>query len=479
MSPFSYFKKFFDDSLLELIVTETNRYSEQLGKPVETNISEMQNFLAIEILMGLVSMRAYTDYWSINLRYDPIANIMPLKRYQVLRRNIHFVDNSTPTEDRYYKIRPVIEAVRQKCLEIEEEKRFSVDEMMIPYKGTKAGSRRQYMQKKPKKWGFKLFVRCGVSGLVYDFFPYGGDDSFRNIEFSASEEVFGLSGKTVIALAKTINNPTCSVIYFDNFFTSPDLVHYLRNEKGILALGTLRASRSRGCDLKSDKELARLGRGSFDQKVDNTKKVAIVKWYDNKAVLLCSSYVDAYPISQIKRYVKGNAQKIDVPCPQIVKHYNTHMGGVDLADMLVALYRTGFRSHRWYMSIFSQVLDICINNAWLLYRRDVSHVDKGEKTMALKQFRYKIAEGLLLRKKKTGRPSATEIPVPKKKIRTPLKPLPNEDIRKDSTGHFPIFTKKGRCRNCPKGQTSIKCNKCAVRLCLVQERNCFYDFHND
>ncbi|KAG5885248.1 hypothetical protein JTB14_025945 [Gonioctena quinquepunctata] len=141
------------------------------------------------------------------------------------------------------------------------------------------------------------------------------------------------------------------------------LVHYLRNEKGILALGTLRANRSRGCDLKSDKELARGERGSFVQKVVNTTKVALVKWYDNKSVLLCSSYVHVDPVSQIKRYVKGNAQKIDVPSPQIVKHYNTHMGGVDLADMLLALYRTGFRSHRWYMSIFSQVLDICINNA--------------------------------------------------------------------------------------------------------------------
>ncbi|KAG5889148.1 hypothetical protein JTB14_036959 [Gonioctena quinquepunctata] len=90
------------------------------------------------------------------------------------------------------------------------------------------------------------------------------------------------------------------------------------------------------------------------------------------------------------------------------------MGGVDLADMLVALYRTGFRSHRWYISIFSQVLDICINNAWLLYRRDVSHVDEEEKPMASKQFRYNIAEGFFLRRKKRGRPTATEIPEPKK-----------------------------------------------------------------
>ncbi|KAG5886264.1 hypothetical protein JTB14_020827 [Gonioctena quinquepunctata] len=368
LSPLNYFKKFFDDSLLELIVNETNRYSERMKTLVVTNISEMQDFLAIEILMGLISMRAHTDYWSLNLRFDPIANIMALKRYyQVLRKNIHFVDNSASTRDRYFKIRPVLGAVRQECFEIEEEKTFSVDEIMIQYEGTEAGS------------------------------------PFRNIEFSASERTSGLSGKTVIALAKTIDNPTCSVIYSDDFSTSPDLVHYLRNGKGILALETLRANRSRGCDLKSDKEPAKGERSSFDQEADNTTKVAVVKWYDDKSILLSSSYVDAYPVPQIKRYVKGNAQKTDVPCPQTVKHYNTHMGGVDLADMLVALYRTGFRSHRWYMSIISQVLDICINNAWLLYDRDVSHVDEEKKTMALKQCRYKIAEGLLLRGKKRAR----------------------------------------------------------------------------
>lgn len=43
------------------------------------------------------------------------------------------------------------------------------------------------------------------------------------------------------------------------------------------------------------------------------------------------------------------------------------MGGVDLADMLIAVYRTDFRTHRWYIAIFSQLLDICVNNAWLQF----------------------------------------------------------------------------------------------------------------
>lgn len=99
--------------------------------------------------------------------------------------------------------------------------------MIIPYKGKKAGSRRQYNPNKPCKWGFKNPVRAGVSGIIYDFMLYAGDDTFRNIQFQEEEERFGLGAKTVLALCKSIKN-RASVVYFDNWFTSLELIHYLR-----------------------------------------------------------------------------------------------------------------------------------------------------------------------------------------------------------------------------------------------------------
>lgn len=60
------------------------------------------------------------------------------------------------------------------------------------------------------------------------------------------------------------------------------------------------------------------------------------------------------------------------------------MGGVDLSDMLIALYRTPFRSHRWYLIIFAQLLDICLLNAWLVYRRDMES-KKAEQEEKLKK----------------------------------------------------------------------------------------------
>lgn len=68
---------------------------------------------------------------------------------------IHFNDNleENISNDRFYKIRPLLEKVRQNCM-----KYFFVGETTIPYKGTGVGNLRQYIQNKPNKWEFKLFV---------------------------------------------------------------------------------------------------------------------------------------------------------------------------------------------------------------------------------------------------------------------------------------------------------------------------------
>ncbi len=58
-----------------------------------------------------------------------------------------------------------------------------------------------------------------------------------------------------------------------------------------------------------------------------------------------------------------------IQCPKIVKVYNRGMDGVDLSDMLIALYRIEVKTRRWYLNLFWHCIDICKVNAWLLYRR--------------------------------------------------------------------------------------------------------------
>uniref|UniRef100_A0A8C6TQ61 PiggyBac transposable element-derived protein domain-containing protein n=1 Tax=Neogobius melanostomus TaxID=47308 RepID=A0A8C6TQ61_9GOBI len=446
-TPLTYFSKFFDEDIFGTIAHQTNLYSCQLiGSSINTDASEIKAFIGMKLMMGVVKMPAVENYWATDTRYDKVADVMPLKRYKCLSRMLHCQDNmsSDSSEDRLVKIRP-------------SENQFSIDEMMVPYKGKKAGSLRQYLPSKPKKWGFKIFVRAGVSGFVYDFMVYTGKSTFDG---ASLDKEFGLGGNVVLQLCRTIRNPSNCVVYFDNFFTSLRLITHLKESMGLRSLGTIRKNRLMGCTLEEDRDLLRRGRGSFDFRVDNDAKLAVVKWADNKTVTLVSSCASVSPVGQVRRYSKEEKKKICVPCPKIVSEYNTHMGGVDLADMMIALYRTPAKSHRWYLAIFWQMVDIAVNNAWLLHRRHAAQL--GQKHHCLKVFRLDVAKGLIY---------------PEKQKRVPR---PVDDMIYDGIDHFPIVSVKGRCRMCQDGQTSIVCQKCKVRLCIVtgqNPRNCFHSFH--
>ena len=95
--------------------------------------------------------------------------------------NVYVAHNTTKDKpenknDKLFKIRPAIEAVRENSMAIETEPVHSLDEQIMPAE-TKQSGIHQYKPKKPKKWGFKMFVRASQSGMMYDFFLYAGKDS--------------------------------------------------------------------------------------------------------------------------------------------------------------------------------------------------------------------------------------------------------------------------------------------------------------
>lgn len=470
-SPMTYFYLFFSRDIMFDIVEQSNFYSiQETGKSILLTEEEFGDFLAIHIIMGIVDMPSYLDYWSHRFKYAKVAEIIPLKRYQQIRRYLHFADNNMDDGDRYYKIRPLLEKVRLNCLKYQgKETKFSIDEMIIAYKGSKAGKRKQYMKDKPNKWGFKNYVRAGVSGIIYDFVMYGGEDTFRYHTFSEEESSIGFGAQVVIALCQSIKQkPT--IIYCDNFFSSPELFHILRENYGIFALGTIRNNRLRGAEkvLPTEKEMKKKERGSYVEATCKQNRLAVVRWNDNKAVTFISSFVASMPVEKIQRYSKDAKKRVDVQCPQIVRQYNKHMGGVDLADMLISLYKTRLKSRRWYLGIFAQMIDICINNAWLMHR------DTTEKKMPLKMFRYEVFESLLMENRCAKR-QRNEAP----RVTKAHAARPSSPVRYDNMGHFPSTMDEGRCRYCQK-KTVVYCIKCNLRLCFVTgktPRNCFLNFH--
>ncbi len=224
---------------------------------------------------------------------------------------------------------------------------------------------KQYIKNKPQKWGIKVFTRAGVTGLVYDFEVYTGKGTVTN------ERGLGVAGEVVLRLVSEVPKGLNYKCFFDNWFTSPELIVELK-KMGILTVATINRNRLRGCTLKSDKELSKAGRGAYDVKYEMTSGMAIVKWYDNKAVLLASSFIGPDPVDRCRRWSKEKKVYVEVDRPHIVKMYNNNMGGVDLADMFAALYRIEIRPRRWYLRILYYLIDLSVVNGWLLYRRHLT-----------------------------------------------------------------------------------------------------------
>ena len=130
--------------------------------------------------------------------------------------------------DKLYKDRPMIESILSKCRALSPEESHSVDEQMIPTKAR--SSLHQYLPKKPHKWGIKVWARCGISGMLYDFEIYTGKQ--------AENKEFGKVGSVVTRLVEHLPKHAGHKVYFDNLFTSLNLVHHLKFE-GIWSLGSL------------------------------------------------------------------------------------------------------------------------------------------------------------------------------------------------------------------------------------------------
>ena len=167
---------------------------------------------------GIVSLPSYKCYWSQQLRYSPVADVMSRNRFQLLLENLHFVNNDEiDKNDKLAKIRPIVDIVRNQCIEVEPEEYHSVDEQIIPSK-TKSSSIRQYNPKKSKKWGFKNLVRAGSSGIMYDCFVNEGKPTTNNGNGNTDYDHLQKSAQVVAKLCQNLPSHKNHKLFIDNCF---------------------------------------------------------------------------------------------------------------------------------------------------------------------------------------------------------------------------------------------------------------------
>ncbi|KAH7950916.1 hypothetical protein HPB52_003124 [Rhipicephalus sanguineus] len=137
------------------------------------------------------------------------------------------------------------------------------------------------------------------------FFDTDSEDSFDGFHGLPSDEGFKVAA--------------------NNFFSSLDLVKEL-NSRDIQYVGTLCQNRLTDCQIMEEKTLKKLGQGSHDYRVDNKNGLAVVRWFDRKAVTLVSNFASVEPMEMVKRYNRKAKKHDDVPCPFVRRCYSDGEG---------------------------------------------------------------------------------------------------------------------------------------------------------
>lgn len=334
LTPLQLFEKFLSNDMLEYIKEETLRYSQRVKNDTSftLDIDELKCFIGILLFSGYHQVPSERMYWSTDADLGvPIVQAgMSRTRYAKIKSMLHFADNDKLDKvDRAYKLRPLIEKMNEKFQQFGIFTSYlSVDEMIVKYYGHHG--LKQFIRGKPIRFGYKLWALCASNGYCYKFVFYTGKETSKQPGLT-------LGSRVVTELLSCVPTPYEHAVFFDNFFTNRDLLVHLKNI-GFRATGTVRDNRTDKCPMKSAKELAKESRGSFDYRYDTMSEVLMVRWNDNKCVIVATNYDKIEPLAKATRWKREAKQRVEVPQPKLIQNYNKYMGGVDHHDWLVGKY---------------------------------------------------------------------------------------------------------------------------------------------
>ena len=187
---------------------------------------------------------------------------MHRNRFTAILKNLHFADNTkVDKKDTRTKLLPLLDCVLKKYDVNNSVPEYpSVDESMVglPYYGR--NHTKQFIRRKPIRFGFKMWTHCSKQGYQHSFEFYTG----RHDDSDPMVDNLGVGGNVVIKLVKATNlakDSGCKV-FFDNYFTSVPL---LKKSQSVVSVDRdLQRKQTAKCPLISQNEMKDKQRGTTD-----------------------------------------------------------------------------------------------------------------------------------------------------------------------------------------------------------------------
>ena len=439
-----YFRCFITDTLMDIIVSSTNSYAQQLqaDPPFVTDAAEMWRFIAARIRMGIVRLPETRMYWQEDYKDSYITQLFPRNRFDLLQRYWHIAP-PTPAGEHHTAVQKISPLYRD-CQVLFEAyfipgSDLALDESMVRCKGRTPW--KTTIKTKPTPTGYKLYT-VGFNGYLLGFAIYRAKGGYDTPHPALH--------KTVVDLVRPWAN--CNrTLYMDNLYTSPTLCDDLL-QMGVRACGISRASR-KGLPPGVRLTLRQLGKGAHQSW--QRGQLGCLAWHSARPILILSTH------HQVDQFVTVTHTDNRPPedKPQVAVDYNQNKGHVDSIDQVRQYYGLERRVQRTWVSLAWWLIDISLVNAYALWSLDNS-----------------THTGHLHFREQVLRQIAAQFP----SSRTHVQPDVPREQRMHPPGHWPKSTKdERRCRRRTKGvpcgrRSRIVCELCNEHLCLD---GCFKKYH--
>lgn len=111
-------------------------YISKYGRDIGTNTEEIKIFVALHLVMGVIRFPRLRMYWTPAIRIQLMNNVnISRNRFESLGNNLHVVViNHSNTNDKLWKVRPIIRSFERRCEDLKIEKNLCIDASIIPFK---------------------------------------------------------------------------------------------------------------------------------------------------------------------------------------------------------------------------------------------------------------------------------------------------------------------------------------------------------